>query len=368
MTKDYYELNPDGDVILIFTTADPDTANQASGSNAALHESTKAAQGTCDSVERSSTSRARTRAQKSKRQVTSEKTDTPKDGKVVRIKVSSKHLSLASPVFEKMFHGLWKETQGLRGGPIDMEMDWQNMDAMLILMNAIHGNGPDVPREVGIEMLKEISILVDYYDCHKAIHLALDLWIRPLLAQMAKEFCDEILSWIWISWVFRLNDPFRSATRCVVAQSKGPISSLGLPIYHRIVDAIEKRRDHCMKGTLEALRRLLTDLRDGRNSCSFECDSFRLGALSKQLHAHDFLGHIVECTIPSVSLDELYHFLVNIKSPAWCDIASNFDSQRHHQHQHSEHPCTLQSMIKPILNNMTYHMRGCELEDFKEVP
>ncbi|GFF23064.1 hypothetical protein IFM61606_08716 [Aspergillus udagawae] len=234
-TKDYYELDPDGDVIFVFTRTDPDIANQSSGPKAVPHKSTKPAQVTGGSVERASHSVAGKTARKSKQQVSNQKTDTPDDGKVVKMRVSSKHLSLASPVFEKMFHGLWKEAQGLRVGYIEMEMDWQNMDAMLILMNAIHGHGPDVPHEVSLEMLTEISILVDYCNFHKAIQLALDLWMPPLQAGMAKEFCDDIVRWIWISWVFRLIDPFRSATYCAVAQSQGPISSLGLPIYHRII-------------------------------------------------------------------------------------------------------------------------------------
>jgi hypothetical protein len=236
-TKDYYELDPHGDVIFVFTATDPDTANQSPGPRAASQKSTTPAHVNDGSVAtlEVATSVAGIKVEECEQEVGNGKADTPEDTGGVRMRVSSKHLALASPLFEMMFHGLWKEAQGLRVGHVEMEMDWQNMDAMLILMNVIHGHGPDVPRQVSLEMLTEISILVDYYDCHKAIHLALDQWTRPLQAAMAKDFCDDIVRWIWISWVFRFQDAFRDATYCAVTQSKGPISSLGLPIHHRII-------------------------------------------------------------------------------------------------------------------------------------
>lgn len=234
MAKYYYELDPHGDVVFLFPTIDPDTV-KFPGPKAARRESATPAQVTDGSVGRSSTSVAGTKAQGVKQEVGHRQLDTPEDTSVVRMKVSLNHLSLASPVVEKIFHGLWKEAQGLRVGHVELEMDWQNMDAMLILMNVIHGHGPDIPRKVNLETLTEISILVDYYNCHKAMHLAVDLWIRPLQAGMPKVFCDDIIWWIWISWVFRLNDPFNWATHCAVTKSKGPISRLGLPIHNQII-------------------------------------------------------------------------------------------------------------------------------------
>ncbi|RLL94683.1 hypothetical protein CFD26_104925 [Aspergillus turcosus] len=368
MAKYYYELDPHGDVVFLFPTIDPGTS-KFPGPKAVRRESATPGQVTDGSVGRSSTSVTGTKAQGVTQKVGHRKLDNPEDTSVVGMRVSSKHLSLASPVFEKMFHGLWKEAQCLHAGHVEIEMDWQNMDAMLILMNVIHGHGPDIPRKVNLETLTEISILVDYYNCHEAINLASVLWIWHLRAGMAKEFCDDIVRWIWISWVFRLVDIFRSATYCAVTQSKGPISSLGLPIHHRIIDAIENRREHCIKTTLEALSRLVTDLRDGRKSCSFECDSFRLGALTKQLHTQGILGRLDEGTVPSISLDELKDFLTNIKSPAWCKVTKKRRRRDEDQHRGAsdalEHSCNLQSLIEPILSNMTHHMKGCEYGDFQ---
>jgi hypothetical protein len=72
-----------------------------------------------------------------------------------------------------------------------------------------------------------------------------------------------------------------------------------------------------------------------------------------------------EGAIPSISLDELRHSLVNIKSPAWREVTPKRGPC--HPPQRSEasgHSCTLQSMIEPILSNMTHHMKGCEFGDF----
>ncbi|GIJ90937.1 hypothetical protein Asppvi_009902 [Aspergillus pseudoviridinutans] len=295
MTKDYYELDPDGDVTFVFTRIDPDTVNQAPGPKNAPHESTNA-QVTGGSVERASSSVAGKKVQKSKQRVST------------------------SPVFKNMLHGPWKEAQGLRLGDSEIEMDWQNVDAMLLLMNAIHGNWPDIPLDVSLEMLVEMATLVDYYNCRKAIHHALEVWIRNLLGGLANASSDDTVRWIWISWVLRPTDVFRDATYRAVTQSKGPISTIGLPIPQPIIDAIEKRREQGIKTTLNSLRRLVIDLWDGRKSCSFECDSFRLGALIKQVHGKGFLRATDEGTIPSISLDQLNNFLVDIKSPAWREV------------------------------------------------
>ncbi|GFF37901.1 hypothetical protein IFM58399_05055 [Aspergillus lentulus] len=369
MTKDYYELDPDGDVIIIFTTADPDNANQASGPNAVPHESTKPAQVTCGSVESSSTSVADTRAQKPEQEVGNQTKAAAKNARavkmrLVKMRVSSKHLSLASPVFKKMLHGPWKEAQGLRLGDLEIEMNWQNMDAMLILMNAIHGNWPDIPRDVSLEMLVEMATLVDYYNCRKAIDHALEHWTRKLLGGAANASSDDIVRWIWVSCVLRSTRVFKSATCRAVTQNKGPISTLGLPIPQPFIDAINKRREHGIKTTLYSLRRLVTDLRDGRTSCSFECDSFRLGALTKQLHGQGFLKPVDKANIPSISLDQLKNFLLNLKSPAWREVTSK---RRRDQDQHHGHPCTLQSLIAPILCNLISHMTGYEYSEFKQL-
>lgn len=129
-------------------------------------------------------------------------------------------------------------------------------------------------------------------------------------------------------------------------------------------DAINKRREHGIKTTLYSLRRLVTDLRDGRTSCSFECDSFRLGALTKQLHGQGFLKPVDEGNIPSISLDQLKNFLLNLKSPAWREVTSK---RRRDHDQHQGHPCTLQSLIAPILCNLNSHMTGYEYAEFKQL-
>ncbi|KAF7169068.1 hypothetical protein CNMCM5623_001900 [Aspergillus felis] len=365
LPKDYYELDPDGDVTFVFTTADADTANQTSGPNAVPQESTRPAEVADSSVGRSSTSVADTKVQKSEQEVGNQMTDAPKDVRVVKMRVSSKHLSLASPVFKKMLHGPRKKAHGLRLGDLEIKIDSQNMDAMLILMNAIHGNWPNIPRDVTLEMLVKMVTLLEYYKCQKAIHHALELWIHNLLGGLANASSDDTVRWIWISCVLRPTDVFRYATYRAVTQSKGPISTIGLPIPQPIIDAIDKRREQGIKTTLDSLRRLVTDLRDGRKSCSFECDSFRLGALIKQLHGKGLLGPLDEGTIPSISLDQLNKSLADIKSPAWREVTSK---RRRDHDQHPGHPCTLQSLIKPIVTNLTSHMRGYEYAEFKELP
>ncbi|RHZ59253.1 uncharacterized protein CDV56_105070 [Aspergillus thermomutatus] len=461
MTKDYYELDPDGDAIFAFTTTGPDTANKFSDPKAVPQESTTPAQVLMSQWE---SSRLRLLGG--------------------RMKVSSKHLSLASPVFKKMLHGPWQEAQGLRVGEVGIEMDRQNIDAMLMLMKVIHGHWPDIPRTVSLETLAEITTLVDYYNCQKAIHHALQLWIRPLLAGIAKAssddieqganphdrfahppadyrrmfsgpwkesqslaagdraeieaecwdanamlilmniihgrgrnvprqvtlrtlseiaalvdyyechevvdvmsgiwidkllksmpstYCKGIISWIFISWVFQRPSSFTSATEIAATQSQQRIDPGDLPIPQRILDKIEEHRRGGVKSALDMSYELITDLRDGRKHCSDVCDALRLGLLIKQLHAGGQLPPLPAVSVPNVSLEQLTSILYKTSTVRYCDSSGvekfqpdRYSSRTEERHSLSLHGCSLDTLIQPILQDVWNRLRGFELWEFKD--
>jgi len=166
------------------------------------------------------------------------KKDSSEDRRV-RIRASSKHLTLASPVFRRMFTGDWRESRNLAAGE-RAEIKGENwsveeVDAMLILMNVLHGHGRKVPREVTLNILVEIAVLVDYMECYEAVDVMAEIWIDKLLTNMPSTYCEDIVSWIFISWVFQQPSTFNSATKIAATQSQQRIDPLGLPIPKRIL-------------------------------------------------------------------------------------------------------------------------------------
>jgi hypothetical protein len=157
----------------------------------------------------------------------------------VRIRVSSRHLALASPVFMNMFSGNWNEAHQIRseGGTIII-MDMWDFNATLIIMNIIHGYAPRVPREVDLDTLAKIAVIVDYYQCPAVVEVFADIWVDHLKVDMPKTFGKAVFQWICIAWVFRKPAEFLAATRVAVVESPGPpgvVQSYGLPIPYRII-------------------------------------------------------------------------------------------------------------------------------------
>ncbi|EAW13691.1 uncharacterized protein ACLA_044110 [Aspergillus clavatus NRRL 1] len=132
----YHELDPDGNVILVFTIAEraPD----------AEHEHTKTGASTSPSGDSST---PRNTYESPAPGSANEPQDTESKNEPRRVRLSSKHRTLVSPVFRRMFNGPWKEAQNLAaGGCAQVQMYCWDAVAILILMNIIHSRSRQVPR------------------------------------------------------------------------------------------------------------------------------------------------------------------------------------------------------------------------------
>ena len=148
----------------------------------------------------------------------------------VRMRLSSKHLVLASAFFKKMLQGPWKES---RTRTLEAS-DW-DAEALLILMNIIHGRHRAVPRSISLEMLAKISVLVDYYQCHEVVELFAACWTRELSPGLPTEYGRDLTLWLSISWVFSQEPFFNALTKVAIKETTGPFQTLGLPIPQRVV-------------------------------------------------------------------------------------------------------------------------------------
>ena len=85
--------------------------------------------------------------------------------KPIHIRLSSKHLTLASAVFKKMLEARFKkELKLISKGYVEIALPEDNATAFLILLNLIHGRMRKVPRNIDSRTLSEIVILVDRYE------------------------------------------------------------------------------------------------------------------------------------------------------------------------------------------------------------
>jgi hypothetical protein len=160
------------------------------------------------------------------------------DSEDVYYYVSSRHLMLASPWFQRaLTEGGWSESGRSNNDErfhITAE-DW-DVDAFLILINAFHLRNKQVPRAVSLELLAKIAVLVDYYDCSEAIELNANIWIDELKAKevLPSTYCRDIVLWTCIAWVFGRADLLQSASAVAIRHSTESFQTLELPIPARV--------------------------------------------------------------------------------------------------------------------------------------
>lgn len=170
-------------------------------------------------------------------QVPRDSDNIPVDGRSDKLfRVSSRHLILASDYFAKMLEGPWKESEAATFScPRIIHAEGWDEAMLLVLMNIIHGRSRAVPRELDLESIAKLAVLVDYYQCLEAVEMHAAAWLQRLPSSISKQFGrDQVLS-LLVAWVFPQKELLNDACRSIVRQSRGPIQSLNLPISELLV-------------------------------------------------------------------------------------------------------------------------------------
>jgi hypothetical protein len=119
----------------------------------------------------------------------------------VRILVSSRHLCLASPVFTAFLSSVWAKSEDPQSRLTIKESNW-DIDALLIVLRAMHGRHDSIRRTVNLETLAKIAAIVDYFDCREPIQLFAECWISALDQYLPASFGKDAMLWWSMSWVF----------------------------------------------------------------------------------------------------------------------------------------------------------------------
>ena len=102
-----------------------------------------------------------------------------------RLQVSSKVLSLASPVFKAMFAPTFAEGSALvKGGNCHVHLSDDNPAAITLLCMILYHRSDVLKVEVGAELMDDMAILADKYDCTRSM----GLWSALSLRKKIDEF------------------------------------------------------------------------------------------------------------------------------------------------------------------------------------
>lgn len=159
----------------------------------------------------------------------------------LRLKVSSKHLALSSKPFRNKLQFKNSASSHLQSdGRTHISLSpGFDPKAVTIALNAVHGRGSKVPKQVDLETLAKIACFVDKFQLFETLEIYADRWISTLWKNVDLE--DELTSqrdlvfWIYVAHVFKQAEIFKSATRQAALRASGPIDTLGLPIREKII-------------------------------------------------------------------------------------------------------------------------------------
>lgn len=145
----------------------------------------------------------------------------------VRMRVSSRHLILASRTFRAMLEGPWIENLNSdinpASGPRQIRTSGWNAAALAIVLDAIHGRHRDIPKKVNIGLFTRIASIVDYYDCHESLHLLSDVWMARSrkFREIHVSYCETSLLWLYVAWVFSEKSLTYNISDRLLIESKG---------------------------------------------------------------------------------------------------------------------------------------------------
>jgi hypothetical protein len=144
---------------------------------------------------------------------------------IVRVRVSTEVLISKSPVFQAMLsNGRMGESLTFNSNqPLEIPLPDDNAEAFLIILNILHDNPAAIPDQVDLKQLIELANLADKYSCEAAVHNCVNEWIGSHGDSIPVSSTNELLPWIWISWVFRLSKFFRNLTAVAQKEATGPI-------------------------------------------------------------------------------------------------------------------------------------------------
>jgi BTB/POZ domain len=96
--------------------------------------------------------------------------------------VSSKILSLASPVFKAMFNSRFREGSTARSAqnPLKLPLAEDDLEALAVLFHTLHFSTKWKSRKLGLDLQLEIAQLCDKYHCTTSIDVLSEKWLRSV--------------------------------------------------------------------------------------------------------------------------------------------------------------------------------------------
>ncbi|TEY40977.1 hypothetical protein BOTCAL_0410g00070 [Botryotinia calthae] len=218
--------------------------------------------------------------------------------KQVRMLVSSKHMSVASPVFKYILKaGSLEGIELKKTGKVELSLHDDDSKGWNILLNIIHGDFRSVPLDISLSMFTQIALLCHKYQMHEVAYVFTPAW--KISAGHESVSGEDIPRWIFIAWVFNMADVLEEITKGLALNYTGYgiqklLNITSLPIPQLIIDELESSRAHAIGELVEMLDYTIQRYQGNSSKCSIgtrhvedrephrkQCDAMILGMLVK---------------------------------------------------------------------------------------
>ncbi|EXK96549.1 hypothetical protein FOQG_03553 [Fusarium oxysporum f. sp. raphani 54005] len=141
----------------------------------------------------------------------------------IRMRVSSYHLSLASPVLSTQLEvsRLQPTTRAARPANAIHLTGW-DVKALATVLNIIHGQRSQVLRNVDFGFVTHIAVAAHHLKCVEAVQLYSEMWLSSFRTDKIPYFNNACLMWLFNSSVFSWENEFSHCAQLVLSEYKGP--------------------------------------------------------------------------------------------------------------------------------------------------
>ncbi|KAK0108250.1 hypothetical protein ONS95_003068 [Cadophora gregata] len=289
----------------------------------------------------------------------------------VYMRVSSKRLMMASPVFKAMLKHCFMEGITLRAtGKVEVPLPDDDPVAFALLMDIIHGTRGRAPPQMDTLFLTTLAILVDKYRLQLCIATSSDVWVDSLRHEIPQTLTPDLLHWLCISWVFRRPIEFNMVTRIAERESLGQdldtysqALNANLPIPQRVIESILSRRIKAIRNCFDIIGRYIDMLQLSAPRCTssrneshrYTCNNVLLGSL---LESSTSLGLWPPADLPYRDLNFKFvaHEVMQIKVVSFCS-KMGFTNQPSGSHG-------VKAEIGAAIGKVKTRFSGLHLKDF----
>lgn len=148
----------------------------------------------------------------------------------VQLRTSSEKLISSSRYFKAMFErSRFSEAMELEEhGSIEIPLSEPEDDptAMMIVLGILHNDQFFLLRDMDLWLLDRLATLVDKYEWHALVTPRARMSFDSLVQSkgLPHRFDQDLLKWLWISWVFGIKDHFKTLSRVAQQDACQPIN------------------------------------------------------------------------------------------------------------------------------------------------